>query len=298
MTTATTHTPRFDILLRGSELQKSARTAEHDVPSALWRCLRVLSDWHEVKHQSKRDLFIVMWQSALFDNAELKRARESHTAGMKRFLLLPDESPAESLLERVFELKVRSAARIHTPKLQIDDLDTFIRRFLAALSLSLSEQTIADAWWEKDNLVVLSPTFKRLKVPIESIPTVQNASPRDLEEFKIDEHGEFIYWPSCDMHMGWPQFEQAVNPQARIRAQQRSKAFNKRYGLAVRSMRREVGLRQSDISGLNERTVRRIEQGQTRATASALAKLASAHSLDTNRYMSALAERLAKLIKP
>lgn len=67
--------------------------------------------------------------------------------------------------------------------------------------------------------------------------------------------------------------------------------FNKTYGSASRKLRREKGLRQSDVPGLTARQVGRIESGH-RATRSALQKLAAAHGLSVNEYLDDLAQRL------
>jgi transcriptional regulator with XRE-family HTH domain len=79
---------------------------------------------------------------------------------------------------------------------------------------------------------------------------------------------------------------------AKLRAEQESAKFNARYGQAIRSLREARGLKQSDIKGLEERTVRRIEKGETRATVNALAKLAEAHEVSLTDYLGELAKTL------
>ena len=293
MSTTAARRAVFDILLRGDRLRNATRGFRRDLCSHWKGALRFLDDWKDVRVEARSDLFVVVFQGVLLDKDELNEARRIRTAGQKRFLLLPDDSPREALPERICRLGIRSAKRVHTPRLEADDLRAFMRRFLVALSLSRTEQTIADAWVEGDKLVVLSPTFERLKVPVASIPKMGGESSQELRSFEIDENGEFIYWPSHDVHMGWPQFEQVVRPQARLRAQQASESFNRRYGKAIRGLREEAGIRQSDVVGLDARTVRRIEQGQTRATANALGKLAAAHGLELGQYLARLADTLS-----
>ena len=55
----------------------------------------------------------------------------------------------------------------------------------------------------------------------------------------------------------------------------------------------EAGLAQSKIPDLTERQLRRIEQGEGRATSKALAALAAAHGLALDDYL----DRLAKAMK-
>jgi hypothetical protein len=55
-----------------------------------------------------------------------------------------------------------------------------------------------------------------------------------------------------------------------------------------------AGILQSRVEELTERQLRRIERGECRATAAAIAALAKAHDLDANAYM----ERLARVMPP
>ena len=295
MSVATASRLAFEVLFRGHDLWRVARNAWEHRPAETTSTVYLRSDWKEIRKQSKRDLYVVMWDSLLRDEVELVTASKVRTTGEKRFLLLPDDLPREALVEYLVKLNVKSSARIHSPRFEADNAETFVGRFLSALASWPTEQNIADAWWENGELVILSPTFERLKVPADLIPKMSKAKPAEREKFDIDQHGEFIYWPSHDVHMGWPQFEQAVNPQARIKARQHSQQFNIKYGQAIRNLREKAGLRQSQIKGVDERTVRRIEHGQTRATANALAKLASAHEMNINNYLGALADELVTM---
>ena len=71
-----------------------------------------------------------------------------------------------------------------------------------------------------------------------------------LLNFEIDPDGSFIHWPDLEVHLGWNQFLQAVDPEELPKAQQRSEGFNKRYGAAIRKLREEAGLEQSKVEGL------------------------------------------------
>jgi hypothetical protein len=292
MSATATKGPDYEVVLRGEEVSRITRAEQWaDLPHRYAR-VRLVYNWSDVSRRAKRDLYVLIQQSALLNEQEVRKARRSTTAGEKRFLVLPDDSPLEALPALICGLSVRSPSRLHTPRLEVDDLRSFVHRFVAALSRWPTGPTIADAWLEGDSLVVLSPTLERLKVPVRLLPKLANAAQHELEQFEIDDEGEFLYWPTHDVHMGWPQFEQLVKPAARLRAEQASETFNKRYGQCIRRFRQEAGLRQSDIKGLDERTVRRIEQGDTRATSRSLRKLAKAHGLALNEYLDRLASRL------
>lgn len=154
-------------------------------------------------------------------------------------------------------------------------------------------RVILDAWWEGDTLVILSPRFDRLHVPLRELPALACHDTEALKRFEIDEDGAFIYWPDLDVHLGWEQLLQAVDPSAALRDRQASVEFNKRYGAALRAIRVSHGLRQSDISGLTPRQVGRIERGECRATHAALEKMARACRMSAPAILAEAAAAMA-----
>lgn len=135
---------------------------------------------------------------------------------------------------------------------------------------------ILDDRLEGGTLKVVSTDFEKLKIPLTSISHLKNASPDDLKQFELDEDGAFIYWPKLDVHLGWQQLSAIVYPERSIRAKQRSASFNKAFGGALRRMREDAGLTQSDMTGLSARQVQRIENGGCRATTKAISTYAAA----------------------
>lgn len=192
--------------------------------------------------------------------------------------------------------KIRSENRLHV--VRVDDLEDprvsqLLGRVCFALGRDGTRGSIIDAYLAGDSLFVRGPKHRMLHVPVRSVHAL-SGQPRDvLRNFVIDPDGSFVHWPDLDVHLGWNQFLQAVDPEELQKAQQRTEGYNKRYGAAIRTLREEAGLSQSNIEGLTERQLRRIEQGECRATRTAIATLAKAHGLDANTYM----ERLAKAMK-
>jgi len=82
------------------------------------------------------------------------------------------------------------------------------------------------------------------------------------------------------------------NPEAAFKASQKSEEFNKRYGKAVQEVRDQAGLKRSDVQGLSEKQLGRIEKGECRLTSNAIEALAKGHNLGANEYMRRLAEAL------
>ena len=55
----------------------------------------------------------------------------------------------------------------------------------------------------------------------------------------------------------------------------------------------EASIPQARVEGITDRQLRRIEQGECRATLSALRDLAKAHGLDVNAYMEKVANAMS-----
>jgi Helix-turn-helix domain/Protein of unknown function (DUF2442) len=151
---------------------------------------------------------------------------------------------------------------------------------------------VIDAYLVGERLCVRGPKHRMLHVPVSSIDAFKGQPPAVVRNFSIDPDGSFLYWPDLDVHLGWDQLLQAVDPAEMLKAKQRAADFNKRYGEAIRRLRESRGIRQSQVDDLTERQLRRIERGESRATASAITALAKAHGLDANTYMDKLAKAL------
>jgi hypothetical protein len=277
------------LLVRGARLTRVAREARRALPVRVSGRVPFYTDWQEASRHPWRTLYVV---SSLEQLANEERwANVRHPC---RFLAFVDQTPPEAIPEYLFRLQVRSERRIHlVQRNDVDDIRSLLKRLLQSLSNTSEEEIVADAWWEDNQFVVLSPGFERLRVPLDALPApLRNAGREVREDFRIDQYGDFVYWPRLDVHMGWDQFLQAVDPMSTLRAEQKNTHFNSRYGRAIRSLRESAGLTQGDIPGLDERTIRRIERGQTRATANAIARLAEAHGMEPSEYMAELSHRL------
>ena len=166
-------------------------------------------------------------------------------------------------------------------------------RLFSALAQSKGEYSIVDAWVEGESLVLLSPRFERLSVPLDKLEELIGKVGHEIRSVEIDEDGRYLYWPHADVHLGWEQMVAIVDPTASLAAKERTGAFNRSYGSAIRDLRQEKGLKQAAINGLNERHLRRIEQGTQPITSSVLRALAKAHSMPVEDYLKELARRTA-----
>lgn len=258
-----------------------------------WRCIVSWGD----SFTSAAGTILAAWSVEDVTREALKDFRRRYVVPRRPtvyYVLFGGGLPSRAVVDRVAWLNVKDEERILLAPVGEGE-ENFARRLLTALDKADDDRRILDAWWEESTFVVVSATrqgFRKSRVPLEKLPVLRRIPERQREDFEIDEDGIFIHWPGGDIHLGWEQFECAVDVTARLKAEQQVEGFNRTYGAAIEGLRKEKGLRQSDIEGLTARQVGRIEHGQCRATLSALGKLAKAHDLSVNEYMEELSRRL------
>lgn len=238
--------------------------------------------------------------STELDDAFVRRFREKASSNT-RLLVFNEGQSSDTVASRLTNLQLRSPHRFYVADLffgsgsyttETEHASIFLERLASILATEDNPDRVFDAKVEGDTLRVIAPDFRRLEVPVSKIPSFENANPAMIEEFEIDKDGSFIYWPRLDVHLGWEQLEQIVNPEAVLKARQKAQDFNIRYGDAVRRMREQAGIRYSDVAGLSEKQLRRLEKGECRLTSNAAEALAAAHGLTANEYLNSLAKAL------
>lgn len=165
---------------------------------------------------------------------------------------------------------------------------------MKGITQSSGPKRIVDAWIENRDLVLLAPSFERLVVPLDKFQKYVGNAADEVRAFEIDEDGSFLYWPHADAHLGWEQFVGLIDPTASLAAKQRKDEFNREYGAAIRTLRKDAALKQADIEGVTQRNLRRVEHGQIPATKATLEALAEAHGLALEDYLKKLANGLRK----
>ncbi len=220
---------------------------------------------------------------------------EPVVSGAFHLLFTDPATHPEQVVQWMRRTKIRAENRLHV--VRVEDLDTpqvseFLGRVCSAFRPENTRRSIVDACLGGDVLFVRGPKHRMLHVPTDKVSSLRGQPRAVLRNFRIDPDGSFLHWPDIDVHLGWNQFLQVVDPTELHKVQQRSTDFNRRYGAAIRKLRDEAGIPQAKVEGITERQLRRIEQGECRATTSALAALAKAHGLDVNAYMESLAKAM------
>jgi hypothetical protein len=232
--------------------------------------------------------------------ALLDSRAEPVVAGAFHLLFTGPATHPDQVARWMRSTNIRSENRLHV--INVKDLEAprvaeLLGRVCFALGQEGSRGIIIDAYLLGDRVFVRGPKHRMLEIPLDSIGALKGQPKAAVRNFTIDPDGSFIYWPDLDAHLGWNQLLQAVDPAELRKAQQRSAGFNQRYGAAVRKVREAAGILQSKVEGLTERQLRRIEQGESRATTAAITTLAKAHGLDDNTYMERLANAMQNRTK-
>ena len=163
------------------------------------------------------------------------------------------------------------------------------RRVLNAWRVGGEHKLIAGASLLDSTLMVVSCALDKYEVSFEAIPALRRIAEADRRHFEIADDGSYIHWPSADIHLDLDAFKIAIDPSYEDELRWQRAVHDRRYGAAIAQLRKSAKLRQSEVAGLSDRQVRRIERGG-RTSVRALKLLSSAHGLDLGEYLSTLAK--------
>jgi Protein of unknown function (DUF2442) len=175
--------------------------------------------------------------------------------------------------------------------------DPVVGRVLRAWNMNSQNKLIADAAVVGDVLEVRSCGMERFEVSFSAIPTLAEIPEDKRSAFEIDHDGGRISWPEADVDLGLDSLVRATSPEARDRADQDAMLRGARLGEAICQVREDSSLTQSQIPGLSERQLRRIEHGQSRPRLSTLEVLAKAHRTSLSEYLDQVARAASALPK-
>lgn len=165
------------------------------------------------------------------------------------------------------------------------------QRILQAMALRAEAHFIADATVADDTLHVMDCAFNLHEMPFDAYPALRRIPAGRRRDYEIILDGAYLRWDDFDVDLDLESVRLATDPELRARVERQRVMHDEAFGRAVRAFREEKGLRQSDIAGLSERQVRRIETGET-VTLAAVDALAAAHGLSPDDYLNAIAERI------
>jgi len=228
-------------------------------------------------------------------------ARASELIGPDR-LALPDWVDTETrylVVQDVPEqaaLRLATALRIHKPdrRLRVCRDPLVVKRLVIALNRPAPWEGILDAYVLGHSLVVVLGDMSEREFPIGRLPRIRRFEPAAVGRFEIDSAGSYLYWCDHDVHMGPSQMLQAVDPMYLSDVEIRRYEMEK-VSLALLDMRNARHVKQTDIPGLSERHVRRLEKEQVRLTVEAATRFAGAFGLTLPEFLDELSRRITGL---
>ena len=171
------------------------------------------------------------------------------------------------------------------------------KRILNAWKNNAQDKLVARAMVVQDRLFLTSCEPETLDIGFDELPALKSIPESERGHFEVSEDGSYIHWPSVDIHLDLDSVRSALDPDFRDQRAAQRVRHDVNFGKAIATLRKQQGFRQSDIAGLSERQLRRIERG-ARPSVSALRSLAASHDLDLNDYLNAVAARVAEVRGP
>lgn len=202
-----------------------------------------------------------------------------------RVLFMYAEVRPEWIPEILFQSKLRSLRNVVVHF----EGDPVVGRVLRAWNTNAQDELIADATVVGDRLELRSCAMNRLNIPFDAIPVLSRIARESRPDFEIDHDGVRITWPGYDVDLGLDALAAAVDPQADARMKEQALLRDRRLGAAIAEVRDRRGLTQSQIPGVTERQIRRIEKGESRPRIATLELLAEAHRLSLSEYLDEIA---------
>lgn len=166
-------------------------------------------------------------------------------------------------------------------------------RVLRAWQRGAQDELIGDAAVADDRLFVRSCALERFELGFSQIAALNELPASQRAHFTVDPDGSFLHWECGDVHVGLDMIRYALDPAFRHVVDLRRVSFDTRFGASIKSIRLDKGLRQSDIVGLSEKQISRIEAGIGTPRLNSVRKLAAAHGLDTESYLGLISTHLS-----
>ena len=206
-----------------------------------------------------------------------------------RYLVVLDVPPQAAL-------RLASTLRLHKPdqRLQVCRDPLVVKRLVIALRRTAPWEGILDAYVLGESLVVVLGDMSVREFPIGGLPRVGSSEPEVFGRFEIDSAGSYLYWPDRDVHMGPSQMLQAVDPMYLSEVEIRRYEMEN-VSQALLDMRNDRQMKQTEIPGLSDRHVRRLEKEGMRLTVEAATKFAKAFGLTLSGFLDELSSRISVL---
>jgi len=164
-----------------------------------------------------------------------------------------------------------------------------IKRFVHAWTQGGQEVLIGDFKVDPEGRFFLLDCRMGLHTGVlKNLEVFKDAALEQLQNFELDEFGNYIYWPELDVHLDLDSFKRELYPEFRKKEIAKALARTKRFGARMKAYRLEQKKRQSDFDGLSDKQIRRYESGEMAPTYKAIASIADAFGLQPSEYIDAI----------
>jgi len=246
------------------------------------RHVQAFSDLNDRALESAHNIFIVstaLELSMLTDFVKWAQERKR-----LRGLLIRQDSYPLWITQLLDKADVRSLRH-----LLVHSNNEVVKRVLTGWLYGAQNQLIADAAVFGEKLFVRDCALHRYELGFNEIRDLAAIPRNQRTNFFIDEEGSHISWPKQDIDIDLDSIKTALNPEA---AQKFKQEHDRAVGAAIAEFRKMRKIKQSEISGLDERHLRRIESGEQHPTHKSLQILASAHKMNLNKYLNEISEHV------
>jgi len=164
-----------------------------------------------------------------------------------------------------------------------------LRRVIVANARGASDRLIASAEVVSGKLLVWSCEPRLYECSVAAVPALAALPEKSLTRFTVSSSGSRLHWADRDIDLDLDTIRYHADPAFRASADKEARRRAQRYGRGIRALREQRGIRQSEIAGLTDREVRRLEAGETQPHSATLGKLAFAHHMSVDEYLAAVA---------
>lgn len=251
--------------------------------------IRVLKQSQEADIENAKHLFVLSSDVGLgAASAVIRKANNQHRL---RALMINSE------VDSTWLPQFMNRADVHTLRNTIVHRGAQVPlRVLRAWAEGSQDIVIASATVDDGLLLVQDCAANIHEFPFAANRALAELSSDQRRSFEIDPDGNYIYWPSVDIHLDMDTIKSTLYSDHRERAARERVTRDARFGRAIAMLRKEHGLFQGSVPGLSARQLSRIERGD-RASVKAIEHLAEAHQMEINTYLNDVANRMGKIGK-
>lgn len=177
---------------------------------------------------------------------------------------------------------------------ETEESRAILRRIIHAHEIKAVEDIIAKVVVYNDanvnSLQITSTDLSEYTIDSKSIASLCALSYKELQDFEIDEYGFDIHWPKKDIHLSLESFKIVCDPKFLKKRLNEIAKEKQAFGALMKKFREKTGkLMQKDFGALNERQIRKYENGENFPSYDALQTISEKYEMSVNDYLKALA---------